>query len=68
MKKEKTITEEVIEELKKQTDKQLIEQWERKLCFICDYGGPCSCSLAGRVLAGRGHVIVDRYGKYVEPI
>lgn len=59
---------EVIWQLEQKSSEALIELWKRPLCFECDYGGYCCCSMAGGILAARGEDIRDRYGAAVKPI
>lgn len=59
---------EVIWQLEQKSSEALTELWKRPLCFECDYGGYCRCSMAGGILAARGEDIRDRYGAAVKPL
>jgi hypothetical protein len=56
------------ENLFAESDEQLWDRWKTPLCFRCDYGGPCVCSMAGRILAGRGYHVTDKFGKLVDAL
>lgn len=57
-----------IYELFEESDEELKERWNKSFCMKCDYGGPCTCYLAGRILKKRGYNVTDNHGNELEAI
>jgi len=57
-----------IYELFQKEDKELKEMWNKNFCMKCDYGKPCTCYIAGRILRTRGYDVKDDNDNLVEKI